>query len=102
MVSNFPRLFTSRDEITSKPATAQTEGLGERVVDRIREAFCGLHGHDSLLQFHQDRLFLKCTSCGHESPGWSLTETPPTVVAHADSRRRALIGPQLIGERKIA
>jgi hypothetical protein len=103
MVSNFPRLFVTPDESASRPEqTPQAEGFGGRVLDRVREAFCGLHGHDSLLQFQQDRMFLKCVSCGHESPGWELNETPPTVVARTDTRRQALARPQLIGARRIA
>jgi hypothetical protein len=104
MVSNFPRLFETPREIPSATRQVEVEGWGERVLDRIREAFCGLYGHDSMLQFQQDRLCLKCVSCGHESPGWSLTEKPPTVVAGArtHNRRRALVGPRLIGERRIA
>ena len=106
MVGNFPRLFAASDEFTSRPEQApQAEWFGERVLDRVREAFCGLHGHDSVLQFQQDRMFLKCFSCGHESPGWELNETPPTVVASADHRRLALVGPQLdvsLSARRIA
>ena len=96
MVGNFPRLFAASDQFTSRPEDApQAEWFGERVLDRVREAFCGLHGHDSVLQFQQDRMFLKCFSCGHESPGWELNEPPPTVVAAADHRRLALVRPQL-------
>jgi hypothetical protein len=47
-------------------------------------------------------MFLKCFSCGHESPGWELNETPPTLVAAADNQQRALVQSQLIGERRIA
>src|SRR6266567_4294126 len=101
MVGNCPRLFVAPEEMTARPEqTTEAEGFGERVLDRVREAFCGLHGHDSLLQFQQDRMFLKCVSCGHESPGWALNETPPTVVARADNRRLALARRQLIGERR--
>ena len=103
MVSNFPRLFAAPDEFTSRPEqTPQAEGFGERVFDLVREAFCGLHGHDSLLQFKQDRMFLKCVSCGHESPGWELNETPPTIVAQADPRRLSLARPQLVSARRVA
>ena len=42
-------MFTSRPE-----QTPRAEGFGERVFDLVREAFCGLHGHDSLLQFKHD------------------------------------------------
>jgi hypothetical protein len=96
MVGNFPRLFAASDQFTSRPEEVpQAEWFGERVLDRVREAFCGLHGHDSVLQFRQDRMFLKCFSCGHESPGWELNEPRPTVVAAADHRRLALVRPQL-------
>ena len=103
MVSHLPRFFASPDEFSSqREQTPQVEGLGERVFDRVREAFCALHGHDSLLNFKQDRMFLKCVSCGHESPGWELNETPPTIVAHADPRRLTLARPQLDSARRIA
>ena len=102
MVSNFPRWFASPDELVSHPAqTPQVDGFGERVLDRVREAFCGLHGHDSLLQFQQDRLFLKCVSCGHESPGWDLNEPRPTVVAGVKESRPVVESP-LLDERRIA
>lgn len=72
------------------------------VIDGVRQAYCGLHGHDSLLQFEQDRMFLKCTSCGHESPGWELTETPPTVTEAEPARRPTLVRSQLVGVRRVA
>jgi hypothetical protein len=72
------------------------------VFDRVRQTFCGLHGHDSLLQFEQDRMYLKCVSCGHESPGWELAETPPTVTVREGVRRPALVRPQLVSARRIA
>ena len=99
MVSNFPRLWETPPPVAGAP---QAEGLGERMLDRIREAFCGLHGHDSMLQFQQDRMFLKCVSCGHESPGWSLNETPPPAGADTEDHSQPQIGSRLIRERKIA
>jgi hypothetical protein len=102
MVGNFPRLFVVSEKLTSPPhQTLEAEGPGMRVLGWVREAFCGLRGHDSLMQFRQDRLFLKCVSCGHESPGWELNGTPPRLVAQAGTRRQALV-PRLIGERRIA
>jgi hypothetical protein len=64
--------------------------------------FCGISGHDNLLQFEQDRMFLKCTSCGYESPGWELTDTPPPVTAQGKERPRPLVRPHLVGARRIA
>lgn len=72
------------------------------IVDRMRQAYCGLHGHDSLLQFGQDRMFLKCTSCGHETPGWELTEAPPQPSEHKPVPRPALVRPQLVNVRRVA
>lgn len=72
------------------------------MVDRVRQLWCGLHGHDSLLQFQQDRMFLRCVSCGHETPGWNLQEeAPPTDAAMAEPSR-AVVRPHLISARRVA
>lgn len=42
-------------------------------IARVKQLFCGFHGHDALLQFETDRMFLRCVSCGHETPGWNLS-----------------------------
>lgn len=89
--------------VESHGDTVQTEGLGARVFDRLQQMMCGLHGHDTLLQFKQDRMFLRCQSCGHETPGWDLNEAPPSVttpVVH--ERHQPVSQAHLIGERKIA
>jgi hypothetical protein len=69
------------------------------VVGRMRQAFCGLHGHDALLQFGHDRMYLKCTTCGHESPGWEISENAPAMT---ETRRPALARPDLVGVRRVA
>ena len=98
MVTNYPHPVASKGGIRTSDE-AQGEAFG--VMDRVRQMFCGLHGHDNLLQFEQDRMFLKCVSCGHETPGWSLDEAPPTVTARGDAPKPAL-GPQLANVRRIA
>ena len=79
------------------------EGLGGRLLDRARQALCGLHGHDTLLQFGHDRMFLRCVSCGHETPGWELKDESETIV-HAKTAPgpRPIMQPQLISERRVA
>jgi hypothetical protein len=47
-------------------------------------------------------MFLRCVSCGHESPGWDLNEAPPNVTVRGDSRRHALVRPHLVSARRIA
>ena len=68
----------------------------------LRQVMCGLHGHERLVQFERDRMFLRCVSCGHETPGWALKETKaPTPIAHS-VRRRAATSAEFIAERRIA
>ena len=102
MVTNSFHPVASGGDIAPEADGAHADGLGGRVIDLVRQMFCGLHGHDSMLQFEQDRMFLRCVSCGHETPGWSLDEAPPTVTARADTRRHAIIRPHLVGARRIA
>jgi hypothetical protein len=78
------------------------EGLAGRVIDRLRQVVCGLHGHDSMLQFEQDRMFLRCVSCGHETPGWELNEAAPTVTLRAEPKQQPMVQPQLISARRVA
>ena len=104
MVSNYPQPVVSRAKVTplpQKPASAATATFSDRMLNRVRQMICGLHGHDSLLHFEDDRMSLKCVSCGHESPGWELDATRP-VQARATVRRQALVAPQLTDQRRIA
>ena len=82
------------------------DGVASRVMDRLRQVMCGLHGHDTLLQFEQDRMFLRCVSCGHETPGWALNEAAPTptvtVTLRAEPTAKPLVQPQLISARRVA
>jgi hypothetical protein len=100
MVTNYPHPITSQSDLTHDEANeTHADGLG--VMDRVRQMFCGLHGHDTLLHFEHDRMSLRCASCGHETPGWDLNEAPPTVTIRGDARRH-MLRPQLISARRIA
>ena len=76
--------------------------LLQRVKWMARRVICGLFGHDTLLHFENERMSLRCVSCGHESPGWELNETPPTVTVRGDARRHALARPKLVNARRVA
>lgn len=80
----------------------EDDGLGTAVVAKMRQMLCGMHGHDNLLQFERDRMCLRCVSCGYESPGWALTETPPTVTEVGDARRHVIVRQPLVGIRRVA
>jgi hypothetical protein len=79
-----------------------TDGNVTGVLERVRQMYCGLHGHDSLLQFGQDRMFLKCTTCGHESPGWEITESAPAPSVQETTRKPEIMRPHLVGARRVA
>ena len=102
MVTNYPHSIASHEDVEAAAGESSADGLGGRVIDRLRQMYCGLHGHDTLLHFEQERMFLRCVSCGHETPGWELNETPPTVTLRGDARRHALARPQLVSARRIA
>src|SRR5438477_9913040 len=103
MVTNYPHAVTPPDGLTGGEDTERPdERVGDGMFERVRQIFCGMHGHDTMLHFEQDRMFLKCVSCGHESPGWELNEAPPTIRARADQRPQALVPARLMSERRIA
>src|ERR687892_209537 len=102
MGTNYPHTTGSNGDISSHGETPG-EGLGDRVIDRLRHLMCGLHGHDTLLQFEHSRMFLRCVSCGHETPGWELNDVPPTVTAQVEAPHLPSVArAQLIGERPVA
>src|SRR5437762_2815941 len=79
------------------------DGVRGGVWGWLRQTFCGLHGHDAFLQFGRDRLYLKCVSCGHESPGWNLGAA--AAVPESQSvvgRSRSLVRPHLVDVRRVA
>ena len=88
---------------TEKHTTQRTNaGLSTRVLGWFTELYCGLHGHDSLMHFGKNRVYLRCVSCGHESPGWALSAVPPRIVVRGDARRNALSPARLVTARRIA
>jgi hypothetical protein len=101
MVTNYPHPMTAHQALRQNIGTDQTSGF-ERVRIWLRQLFCGLSGHDTLLRFEHERMSLRCVSCGHETPGWELNATRPTVTVRGDARRHALVRPQLVSARRIA
>ena len=89
---------------SDRASTEYSDGLGARALGWLRQAFCGSHGHDSLLQFEKDRIFLKCVSCGHETPGWELTETRSRSarIATTEMQQRPAVSARFIRSRRIA
>jgi hypothetical protein len=87
MAANCPQQVATVDEI-GQPMTE--EGLGSVVLDRLGQLLCGMQGHEHMLQSAEGRLFLRCVTCGHESPGWDV---PTRVRAAKISEARARVAP---------
>ena len=80
MVTSFPE-FTALLRHADR-STRMRDRVGLGAV--LRQWFCGLHGHDSLLQFERNRIFLQCASCGFETPGWQIAQRRlPRTHLHA-------------------
>jgi hypothetical protein len=69
----------------------------------FQEALCALHGHDAILQYERNRIYLRCTSCGHETPGWEVA-TNATTVRHrpVETRKTLASSGDLAVARRIA
>ena len=76
-----------------------TTNFVSRMVGRLQQFICGLHGHDALLHFGKGRLSLQCTSCGYETPGWDVKATPART--NAESKGRVVQMP-LVRHRRVA
>ena len=97
MVTNYPQQLTATTGIdTHNGAT-----LVNRTVWRVSQFFCGLRGHDSVLHFEGKRVNMRCTSCGHDSPGWDVSGRGPRQRYEGDARRHVLT-PQRLVLRKTA
>ena len=40
----------------------------------LRAFLCGLGGHDLLRSYEPNRVYMRCTSCPYETPGWTLKD----------------------------
>jgi hypothetical protein len=95
MVTNYPQAIATKRQVVE----ADQENVS--MFERLRRMMCGLHGHDALVQFEQDRMFLRCVSCGHETQGWELNEPRPQVTLR-EAPRAPMARPHFVTERKIA
>lgn len=69
------------------------------IMDKV---WCLLHGgHDSVLHFEGKRVMMRCTSCGHDSPGWNTDGRGPRQKFEGDARRHVMV-PQKLVFRKTA
>jgi hypothetical protein len=92
MVTNYPQQLTATAEITSDA----TNGVVVRAMGRLGQLLCGLRGHDSVLHFQSNRVNMRCTSCGHDTPGWEISGRGPRRRYDGDARRHLLPTQRLV------
>ena len=51
------------------------------LLEQLRRLPCVFRGHDSVRHFENNRISLRCLSCGYRTPGWRLGPD----VGHASS-----------------
>jgi hypothetical protein len=99
MVTNYPQQLTATTAVELDGHSTGT--LAVRAMARIGQVLCGMRGHDSVLHFEGNRVMMRCTSCGHDSPGWEITGRGPRQRYEGDHRRHMLV-PQRLVLRKTA
>jgi hypothetical protein len=85
MVTNYAQQLTA-----SGVGREHTSALVIRVVTRFGQLLCGIRGHDAILHFEGKRVMMRCTSCGHDTPGWEISERGPRRRFEGDARRHLL------------
>ena len=76
--------------LNSALRSASHSSLINRLTRRAGQLWCGLHGHDQMLEYGPSRVFLRCATCDHESPGWKIGARRFRVTQPADARRRSI------------
>jgi len=89
MVTNYPQRLTATTDVTRETTT----GLVPRALVFLGQVMCGFRGHDSVLHFEAHRVMMRCTSCGHETPGWEINGRGPRKRFEGDARRHLLAAP---------
>lgn len=100
MVTNYPQQLTA-SSVTRVARRPAEESFFGRLIESIRQALCGVRGHDSVLHFEGNRVLLRCTSCGYDSPGWDVGHARPRPVFEGDAERH-LLRPNNIALRRPA
>jgi hypothetical protein len=101
MVTNYPQRLTATTAATPRETTGTPATVINRVAVRVGQMLCAMRGHDSVLHFEGNRVMMRCTSCGHDSPGWEVSGRAPRQRFEGDHRRHVLT-PQRLVLRKTA
>ena len=96
MVTNYPQQLATTGQVISGAGQERGSSVLARAASRVGQLFCGLRGHDTVLHFEGNRVMMRCTSCGHNTPGWEITGHGPRKRFEGDARRHHIARPQLV------
>jgi hypothetical protein len=86
MVTNYPQQVARTVAVTLEGTT----DMFGRTLGRLGQMFCGLSGHDSMRHFESNRVTMRCVSCGHDTPGWEISERGPRKRFDGNPRHHLL------------
>jgi hypothetical protein len=89
MVTNYPQQLTA-----IRAGQERAGAFVMRAVIRLGELLCGIRGHEMVMHFEHKRVSMRCTSCGHDTPGWEIAERAPRKRFDGDARRHLLVVPR--------
>ena len=98
MVTNYPQQLTAAGVGRESAGTA----FVGRAMTRLGQLVCGMRGHDPVLHFEANRVMMRCTSCGHDTPGWEISGRGPRRRFEGDARRHLLTPAPRLVLRKTA
>ncbi len=93
MVTSYPQQLAAT---TAEGTREQSAGIMARAIERFGQMLCGVRGHDSVLHFEGNRVMMRCTSCGHDTPGWEISGRGPRRRYEGDARRHRIAAPRLV------
>ena len=94
MVTNYPQQLAAAAEAGG--GTSARKRFLSRAMARVGQVLCGLGGHESVLHFEGNRVMMRCTSCGHDTPGWEINGRGPRRRYEGDPRRHTITKPRLV------
>jgi len=92
MVTNYPQQLAAVAELTVE----RTSDVLARTATRFARVMCGMRGHDEVRHYEGRRVMMRCTSCGHDTPGWEITGRGPRKRFEGDPRRHSMDPPKLV------
>ncbi|HXW05746.1 MAG TPA: hypothetical protein VD833_10975 [Vicinamibacterales bacterium] len=94
MVTNYPQRLSAATQVGVE--RRPQGGIAARVLGSLGQFFCGLRGHEAVLHFEGNRVMMRCTTCGHDTPGWEISSRGPRRRFEGDARRHVLAPKRLV------